>query len=607
MNREHLWAFLWLRWRLRANQFKKGGTVNAVLFIIFAVMTAVAAIGMVITSVTVGVLVFPGLSPNVRLFVWTGCLGVFLFFWIIGLMADLQRSEGMPLTKFLHLPVSASGAFFVNYLSSLGSITLIMFVPPLIGLALGHAIGGEPVMLLALPLILAFVWALTAVTYQFQGWLATLMANPRRRRTIVVGMTFGVIVMAQAPNLINLIRPWEGVNEIQLQRTTRINQASVELASKAINAQEYQNRLNEIERETAERTEASSKATVDQTANIVRTICAILPPGWLVIGVDGLSHGRYLPLVGGTLGLSLIGAFSLWRAYRTTLKLYMGHYSTGATSAVSGPADRSKLLMVERVVPRVKDHVSGITMASMRSLTRAPEAKMAFLSPFIALVVIGGLAASGPKNMPLEARPFIAIGGVFMCLLMVGMQLIGNQFGYDRSGFRAYVLSPLPRRDVLLGKNLAIAPFAIGMSLLVALFVGIVFPLRIDHYPMVMIQIVCAYLIVCMMGNFQSILAPLAMSPSGMQVAKVKAMPILFQMLMVMIMPLAFLPVVVPMGVEFLLNEYDIAKGWPIGLGLTLLLLGVLVMLYRVILNQQGKWLFVREQKILETVTSQGE
>ena len=51
-----------------------------------------------------------------------------------------------------------------------------------------------------LPLIASFFVALTAVTYQFQGWLAALMSNPRRRRSIIVGMTIGFILLAQSPN-----------------------------------------------------------------------------------------------------------------------------------------------------------------------------------------------------------------------------------------------------------------------------------------------------------------------------------------------------------------------------------------------------------------------
>ena len=46
VNREHLRAFLWLRWRLRVNQFRKGGVVNAVLLSVLAVAAVVLVVGL---------------------------------------------------------------------------------------------------------------------------------------------------------------------------------------------------------------------------------------------------------------------------------------------------------------------------------------------------------------------------------------------------------------------------------------------------------------------------------------------------------------------------------------------------------------------------------
>ena len=53
----------------------------------------------------------------------------FLFLWSVGLMAELQRSEPLVLSRFLHLPVSVRGAFLINYVSSLLSLSLIIFLP----------------------------------------------------------------------------------------------------------------------------------------------------------------------------------------------------------------------------------------------------------------------------------------------------------------------------------------------------------------------------------------------------------------------------------------------------------------------------------------------
>ena len=43
---------------------------------------------------------------------------------------------------------------------------------------------------------------------------------------------------------------------------------------------------------------------------------ATAPPGWLPFGAMTLAEGNVLPALLGTVGLTLIGAASLWRAYR---------------------------------------------------------------------------------------------------------------------------------------------------------------------------------------------------------------------------------------------------------------------------------------------------
>jgi ABC-2 type transport system permease protein len=172
VNREHFRAFLWLRWRLRVNQFRKAGTLNAVLFFVFVVLVLIAAVGFAVAGFLVGFFALPDAKPPVvRLLVWDGVIGAFLFFWMIGLMTDLQRAEGLAIDKVLHLPVSPTGAFLINYLSSLVSLTLIAFLPGMVGLILGQVCAGSVAMLLALPLLAAFVLAVTeSRTSSRGGW-----------------------------------------------------------------------------------------------------------------------------------------------------------------------------------------------------------------------------------------------------------------------------------------------------------------------------------------------------------------------------------------------------------------------------------------------------
>ena len=136
MNWQHLQAFVWLRWRLLVNQWRRAGAVNAVLMMIVIVGALVTAIPLFIGCFMLGLYVIPKAAPAHLMYAWDGVIVAFLFFWGIGLVTELQRTEPLSLSKFLHLPVSVNGAFLINYLSSLLRLSLIVFVPVMLGFSL---------------------------------------------------------------------------------------------------------------------------------------------------------------------------------------------------------------------------------------------------------------------------------------------------------------------------------------------------------------------------------------------------------------------------------------------------------------------------------------
>jgi hypothetical protein len=612
VNREHLAAFVWLRWRLRANQFRKAGAVNAALFFAFLALGLSAAVSLLFVGFGVGMYALRGEPPHVHLFVWGGVVLALLFFWMIGLLTDLQRTDSLALDRFLHLPVSPAGAFLINYLSSLVSLTLIVFAPGMVGLLLGSAVAVGPVMLLGLPLAGAMFFALTAVTYQFQGWLASLMTNPRRRRTVIVVVTGAFILVSQAPQLIHVFRPWEAMTEPINRKLERLTDASTALQAGRITADDYKRRQQEIEHQYESDLKENEDKTLGTAVRTARLCCTILPPGWLPLGVEGLAGGVVFPALLGTLGLVLLGSVSLWRAYRTTLRIYTGQYTAespkpAATATPEPSPDPTRVRLVERRLPWVSESVSAVATAAFRSLIRAPEAKMAFLAPLIMVVVFAGIAASSGGSLPVAVRPLLAYGAGGMILLIAGLQLLGNMFGYDRAGFRAYILSPAPRRDVLFGKNLAVAPILLGLGLLGAAVAGCVFPMRVDHYPAVVLQLLSTYLLLCLATNVVAILTPVPLAPGSLQPAKITAGPVLMQFALMMVLPVLVMPVLAPFGLELLLAELDVVKGVPVSLPLSVVVLGLVVLLYRWLIRIQGDWLGSRELAILEVVTSRAE
>jgi ABC-2 type transport system permease protein len=466
-------------------------------------------------------------------------------------------------------------------------------------------------MLLGFPLLAAFVLAVTGLTYQFQGWLASLMSNPRRRRTVIVVVTMAFILIFQLPNLLNLTHSWQSETiDNSKNYTARLEELNKAAAAGKISSEEYQRQSAEANREYGQKIKDSAErdsAKLKQTASVVSSV---LPPFWLALGSADLAKGDYLSGMLGGMGLALIGSFSLWRAYRTTLRIYSGNDQHGsgkaAAPAAPKPGQSDKARLTEWRLPGVSERVAGVATAAFRSYLRAPEAKMVLIFPVIMLVVFGSLSMS-MKSPPSESiRPMIAFGAMAM-VLFCGVQLVGNQFGYDRGGFRAYVLSPVPRRDILLGKNLAFAPFVFGLITIALIGIECLCPMRIDHFLAAFVQGVAMFLLFCLLANTVSILTPIPIAAGALQPKQVKLTPVLAQLALMFLFPIVYAPLLLPLGIEVVISNLTGINFLPIALPLMIVLLILIVFVYRWGMNSLGTLLSNREQRVLEIVTSKSE
>jgi hypothetical protein len=611
VNVQHLRAFLWLRWRLRVNQLRKGGTANAVILAILMALTVLVALCLFAGALLVGWFALRDTSSLAILFVWDGLVVAFLFFWATGLLAELQRAEALSLDKFLHLPVSLTGAFLVNYLSSMLSVTLVLFLAAMAGLSLGLLFSRGPMLLGLLPLVAAFVLMVTAVTYQFQGWLASLMANKRRRQTIIVLVTAVFILLSNLPNLLNLTGAWGNGQPGQYATRLAKEQAEIsrQLAKGQITPAEYSKRLEELQQKHQAEAAQAEQQLRQKAERVGRVVNLVFPPGWLPLGAAALVQGDFLPAALGTIGLALIGAASLWRSYRTTVRLYTGQFtSSRPRRATPAPAKAEKpsVNLIEQDIPWISEQAAAIALGGLRSLLRAPEAKMMLLTPVILVVLFGAMFLTRRTEIPDDLRPLTATAGLMM-MLYSAAQLVGNQFGFDRAGFRVFVLCPARRRDVLLGKNLAFAPLALGLSLAIVILLQAVSPMRIDHFLAILPQAISMYLVFCLLANLLSILAPMPIAAGSMKPTNVKVIPVLLHLAFFFVLPLAVAPTLLPLGVEYLLEGLGLVHGLPVCLGLSLLEAVAIIFLYRLVLTWEGILLQIREKKILEIVAAKAE
>lgn len=617
MSWAHLSTVLWLRWRIRANQIKRYGSVNAVITAILYVLLLVFAASSFVGAMPIGKYLLADVRPVVLMLVWDGIVVSFLFCWMIGVITELQRSESLSPDKFLHLPVTLSGVFLVNYVSSLFSLSSIVFVPAMLGLAIGLAAGRGFSMLWALPLIAAFFLMLTALTYQLRGWLAAMMSNPRRRRTIIVGLTIGLVLIAQTPNVINL---W--ASDQRDRKSTRTRQSPQEIllnaqrAAGAMTQEEFLRQQAELKRAADKEQQAKRQVETDQFGHWARRANQVLPPGWLPWGVVTAAEGGWWQPLLAIAGMVAIGMASLARAYRTTIRYYTGQFNSKQKAApaaatppvrtVSRSSGLGRPTLLERRLPWVSEHAAAVAVSGLRSLLRAPEAKMMLLSPVILALLFGSMLFRDSMNLAQQFRPLLGIGAVAMTLFGM-VQFVGNQFGFDREGFRVFVLSPAARRDILIGKNLAMAPLALGISYALIMLIQVLRPMRWDHFLAMFPQTIAMYLVFCLMSNWLSILAPMTISAGSMKPRNPRLSVILIHVLFTFAIPFAVAPTLLPWLAEYFVAAFGFQ--WPVPLFLAGAVVAVPLfgLLYWALVSNQGELLQHRELAILEVVTKKAE
>lgn len=616
MNLEHLRAILWLRWRISSNQWRRSGAWNAVITTIFVVCALVASVVLFFASLISGTIVLSTqeFSPDVLMLTWDGVLAVFLFVWLIGLVTELQRSELLSLDRLLHLPLSLSGAFFLNYASSLLSLPIIVFVPGMVGLALAFIFALGPRMIVLLPLLFSFLLLVTAITYQFRGWLATLMENKRRRKSIIVAITMLFILVVQAPQFINIAfmrSRSESNRENSRDYQDEVQELTRQLQTGEIDGAENTRRMKELDDRKKNR---RAQAKADQYQQIVDYVLLgnkVVPFGWLPYGVRAAAAGSILPGLLASAAMFGLGGLSLWRCYASTMRFYTGTRKASKRIArkvnVEVGEKQQRGNSLESQFPFLSEHVTTVALASLRSTLRAPESKMALLTPLIMVGVFGGVLFMGPgqalRRDDLEiVPPFIAIGIIGVMLFGLA-QLMMNVFGMDRGGFRAFVLMPIPRRDVLLGKNLAITPIAGCITVVLLVVLQFVLGMKVTHLLATLVQLVPAYLLFSLLGNTASILAPMAVATGSLKPANPDFKIMLAQVFFVMFFPIALLPAVSALGIELLFAYLTGWKAVPIYFLLSFVEAAVVAWIYLAVLERQGRWLQKCEPRILEILT----
>ncbi|MFM7072437.1 MAG: hypothetical protein ACKO38_11675 [Planctomycetota bacterium] len=578
MNIDHLRTLIWLRWRLTANTFNRLEMSSKALRLFFAAWAVSISWSSFFLVVAFSNWLLPSVWNDVLLLTWNALVAGFVAFWLIGMLNELRQPEAISWDKCLYLPISAREAFLLNFGSSTLSLPNFLFVPPMAGLSLSMAIrygGGFWGGLLLVP---CFVLMSTAGAFHLRSWLALILKNQRRRRLAATAAGVFIAISFQLPGLLH-----EATQENLPIAGNRNDQRA-----------------------------AAQEAFVRNVSQIDRFV----PPLWLAAGWESIGRGSgWGGLAAGTGMLALTG-FSLVRSYRLMLNQYRGESVGGAVGrpqskartppessetpvAFRGPeAGRRNWLEFE--LPWLNRPQSAMAMMTWRCLARTPELQVACFMPILMLVLGFGLAAWRAKGIfPDWSHPLIAVA---LCYLgMSGpLQLILNQFGFDRHGFRSVILSPAGEFDILFGRGFAIAVLSIVTALPVLIASHCIWRLQPSHLAATVSQIGCIVLSGCLCGNITAIFGPIgAMSKS----AQVRIGPVLLSMTAMSVSVMPLLPSIAMLGIEWVVKDTGWLASVPFYLIGSVTTFAVLVVVHRPMIRWQGTLLRRQRLRILETVT----
>lgn len=248
-------------------------------------------------------------------------------------------------------------------------------------------------------------------------------------------------------------------------------------------------------------------------------------------------------------------------------------------------------------LPLASTELAAIVEKEVRYAMRNAQVRMMALMPLILLVVRvmntkkwwGTATPSG--SFLTYGSGLLATGGVlYVFLILAGLSC--NHFAFEEGGMRTLILSPIDRRKILLGKNLAITLLALIFATILLTLNAIVFR---DFDASLLLFVALSFVIFAalsaMMGNWLSIRFPKRMRfGKRLNVSGVAGL-----LLIPMVIVLSAPPVLATLIGVFTRNlVYEYAA---------LFVFAVLAVgVYALMLNFQGRSLAKREIDILEAV-----
>lgn len=553
-----LLTLIWLKWRLLRNSLRSS---KAVVNKVASILGMLMALGFsVVIALVLGVVAYviskPGtlssiLSRSATREVPIAATTEFIFFSIFGFMylmwATLPLSIGgskqFDAGKLLLYPITLRKLFAVDFISELTTLHSVVAIPAIIAIAIGAGLGtgNLPATLIAAVPIAFFGVALSK-------WLSTIMGSLMRRKR------------GRGETIVALIGAFAGLGGALIGQIAPM---------------------------------------LFQHAESFRSLRWTPPGAAALLLVSSSPAGGFGYAVG----------FLTLSAYSVALIVFTYAIARRAALGLEGRrkrrAERETRTDAQDYagwkLPLLPDDLTAVIEKELHYAMRNAQMRMMALMPLILIiirVVNWGRMESSMSRGPEAAHEFMtygeglmATGGVlYVFLVLAGLSC--NAFAFEEGGMRTLILSPIDRRKILLGKNIAVAVMAVIFTFILLTLNAIIFrDLTLGSLLFLALSFVIFAALMSTIGNWLSIRFPKRMvfgkrmNVSG--VAGVLLIPI--------VLVLGIAPLLATLA-GYLLRSFLIEY-------VTLAVLALFCLgIYALSLNIHGQTLARREIDILEAV-----
>jgi hypothetical protein len=256
-------------------------------------------------------------------------------------------------------------------------------------------------------------------------------------------------------------------------------------------------------------------------------------------------------------------------------------------------------------LPMMSPALSAIVEKELRYVLRNAQVRMMAVMPMILLVVrfinrrrfdqVDSASNTFAGGFQKYGEGLLATGGIlYVFLILAG--LFCNEFAFEHGGMRTLILSPLDRKTIIVGKNIANSTVALIFSAVLLLVNELIFrDLTVGALLFAVLSFLIFVPLMSVMGNWFSLLFPKRMKfGKRFNVSGAAGLLLIPMIFLLMLPPLA--ATAAGFVAQNLLIEY-----------VTLAVLALISFgFYLLIIGAQGESLQKRELEILEVVNDPG-